>query len=165
MWAACCYKTSLAPGNSGARQSGTVLPSPGGQYVAVTSAPWEVWGNRLADLALWAVASPPRLLYHRAGHVAHALGECQTDPPTFLYWSSAGDWLTFYEFKRQHTYQVVCIHVAAGQVYRVAATDELVRQLPLLSQAGSQLAAFLQQAVHCVGPLVHDAVPAELCLR
>jgi hypothetical protein len=130
--------------------------------VAILGAPQEVWGNYLVDFALWAVAGPPRLLYYRAGYSAHALDVLPTDPPTFLYWSYAGDWLTFYEVKRQHTYQVVFIHVAAGQVYRVAATDELVRQLPLLSHAGPQLAAFLQQAAHHVGPLMHDAVPAEL---
>jgi hypothetical protein len=130
--------------------------------VAVVGAYQEVWGNFLADVALWAVASPPRLLYYRAGYAAHALGMRQAEQPTFLYWSQAGDWLTFYESKRQQTYQVVFMQAATGRVYRVAATDALLRQLPVLSQSGPQIEAFLQQAAHCVGPLLRDAVPTEL---
>ena len=162
MWAACCCKTWLAPGKSGAGQSGTVLHSPGGQYVAVTSGHCEVWGNRLADIALWAVASPPRLLYYRAGYSAHALDVFPTDQPTFLYWSQAGDWLTFYEFKRQLAYQVVFMHVTTGQAYRVPATDELIAQLPVISQSGPQIEVFLQQAAPQVSVLVTDDAPAAL---
>jgi hypothetical protein len=146
-------------------RAGTTLPSPSGQYVAVVGAHREVWGNYLADFALWSVASPPRLLYYRAGHAAHMLGAHQTDQPTFLCWSQLGDWLTFYEVKRQQTYQVVFVHAASSQVYRVAATDELLRQLPALSQSGSQIKIFLQQVVHSIGPLPQDAVPAELYPR
>lgn len=141
------------------------LPSPGGQYVAVLGAPQEVWGNYLADLALWAVASPPRLLYRRAGHSAHALDRHQTDQPTFVYWSQAGDWLTFYEFKRQQTYQVVFLHPATGRLYRVPATDELLAQLPVISQSGPQLEAFLQKAAPLVNAPVLDDAPPALLLR
>jgi hypothetical protein len=130
--------------------------------VALASAHPEVWGNYLADFALWTVASPPRLLYYRADHAAHALDVRQTDQPTFLYWSQASDWLTFYEVKRQQTYQVVFIRIATGQVYRVAASDELLPQLSGLSQSGSRIEAFLQQVTHNVGPLMQDAVSAEL---
>lgn len=155
----------MAPGKSNALRAGTTLPSPSGQYVAIVSPHREVWGNYLADFALWAVANPPHLLYYRAGHVAHALGARQTDQPTFLYWSQLGDWLTFYEVKRQQTYQVVFVHAATSQVYRVAATDELLRQLPALSQSGPQIRVFLQQVAHSIGPVLQDAVPAELRSR
>jgi hypothetical protein len=144
---------------------GTPLPSPGGQYVAVVGPPQEVWGNYLAGLALWTVGRPPRLLYYRAGHLAHALAEHPAGQPTFLYWSQAGDWLTFYEFKRQQTYQVVFVEVATSQAYRVPATDELLAQLPALSQDGAPIKAFLQQAAPEIGPLVVDAPPPELCPR
>jgi hypothetical protein len=142
----------------------TQHPSPGGQYVALVGPAQEVAGNYLATIALWAVASPPRLLYYRAGYVAHSLHVHQTDQPAFLYWSQGGDWLTFYEFKRQHTYQVVFIHAATGRVFRVPATDELFSQLPTLSQHSPQIAAYLQQAQPSVGPLVLDNPPAELRL-
>lgn len=142
--------------------AGIPLPSPNGQYVAVIGAPREVWGNYLAELALWAVASPPRLLYYHAGYAAHALDMHQADQPNFLYWSQAGEWLTFYEVKRQQTYQVVFIHAATGQVYRVPATDELIAQLPALSQSSPQIAAFLQRVEHRVGALVLDDAPAGL---
>jgi predicted component of type VI protein secretion system len=142
--------------------AGTPLPSSGGQYVAVVGPPQEVWGNYLAGLALWEAGRPPRLLYYRAGHSARALAVHPADQPTFLYWSLAGDWLTFYEFKRQQTYEVVFIHTATGQAYRVLATDALLAQLPALSQKGAQIEAFLQQADHSVGPLVQDEASAEL---
>lgn len=141
------------------------LPSPEGQYIAVVGAPQEVWGNYLADLALWAVAGPPRLLYYRAGYSAHALHRHQTDQPTFVYWSQAGDWLTFYEFKRQHTYQVVFMHPATGRLYRVPATDELLAQLPIISQSGAQLEAFLQKESPPVSVPVLDDAPPALLLR
>ncbi|RZK61236.1 MAG: hypothetical protein EOO59_05555 [Hymenobacter sp.] len=117
-------------------------------------------------MALWAVGSPPRLLYHCAGYSAHALSLRQPDQPTFLYWSPAGDWLTFYEVARQQTYEVVFVRVATGQACRVPATDELLAQLPALSQGGPQLAAFLQQAQLSAGPLPTDeALAAALATR
>lgn len=155
----------MAPGKSSALRAGTALPSPSGQYVAVVGAHQEVWGNYLADFPLWAVASPPRLLYYRAGHAAHALDVRPTDQPTFLHWSHTGDWLTFYEVKRQQNYQVVFIHAATGQVYRVAATDELLLQLPVLSQSGPQLADFLQPIAQSTSHLLPGEVPIELRLR
>ena len=142
----------------------TLHPSPGGEYVAVLGPAREVWGNYLADLALWERASPPRLRYHRAGHAAHALAVPPTGPPVFLYWSPAGDWLTFYEVRRSETYQAVFIQAAAGQMYRVPATAELLAQLPTLSQHGPQIADFLHQAAPGARPLVLDNAPAELRL-
>lgn len=140
----------------------TSLPSPGGHYVAVVGPPQEVWGSYLADFALCAVASPSRLLYHRAGYSAHALGVHQTDQPIFLYWSQAGDWLTLYEYKRQQTYEVVFICLATAHVYRVPATNKLLAQLPALSQSGPQLVAFLQKTEHVVGAPPLDSVPPWL---
>lgn len=137
----------------------TLHPGPGGQYVAVLGPAREVWGNYLASLALWEGAS---LRYHRAGHAAYALAVPPTGPPVFLYWSPAGDWLTFYEVRRSETYQVVFIQAAAGRVYRVPATAELLAQLPTLSQHGPQLTALLRRAAHHPGPLVQDEAPAEL---
>lgn len=143
--------------------AGTPVPSPGGQYVAMLGAPLEVWGNYLADWALWAAASPPRLLYYRAGYSAHALDRYQTDQPTFVYWSQAGDWLTFYEFKRQQTYEVVFVHPATGRLYRVPATEELLAQLPVISQSAPQIEAFLQKASPQVSaPVLGDAPSALL---
>ena len=146
------------------RPTTTLHPGPGGQYVAVLGPAREVWGNYLADLALWERASPPRLRYHRAGHAAHALAVPPTGPPVFVYWSLAGDWLTFYEVKRSVTYQVVFVQVAAGRVYRVPATAVLLAQLPVLSQHGPQIVAFLHQNAHGTAPLVLHEAPAELRL-
>ncbi|MGI4863592.1 MAG: hypothetical protein ACRYFZ_06680 [Janthinobacterium lividum] len=144
------------------RPAGTELPSPGGQYVAVLGPPQEVWGNQLAALAVW--ATPAHLLYYRAGYSAHALS--QGDAPVFLYWSSDGEWLTFYEFKRQEAYQVVFLHLPAGLAYRVPATDELLSGLPALSQSAAKIQAFLAAAQPRQESLVADAdLPAELHRR
>jgi hypothetical protein len=139
--------------------AGTRVPSPGGQYVAVLGPPQEVWGSYLASLAVWA-AHPPRLLYHRAGYAVHALDGRPTNTPTFVYWSPDGNWLAFYEFKRQLAYEVVLLHLPAAQAYRLPASDELLQQLPGLLQDSQRLPAFLAQA--CAGPLVAEAAPAEL---
>lgn len=144
---------------------GTPLPSPGGQYVAIVGVRQEVWGNYLADFALWAVADPlrsPRLLYYRAGYAAHSLSTHEPEWPVFLCWSQTGDWLTFYEVKRQQTYQVVFIHATAGQVYRVPATTQLLVQLPAISQSGLQIEAFLRKAAHQVSTPILDDAPAGL---
>jgi hypothetical protein len=146
------------------RMNSTLLSSPGGRYVVVVDTPKEVWGNYLAEFALWAVASPPQLRYYRAGHVAHALHVPQAGQPTFFYWSSDGEWLTFYEVRRQHTYQVVFIQAATCQAYRLPATDDLLLQLPVLTQSGPHIAAFLQQAGPNATQLL-DNVPTELRLR
>ena len=143
------------------RPAGTELLSPGGRYVAVLGPPQEVWGNALAPLAVWAATTPPSLLYYRAGYLAHALSS--GDAPVFLYWSRNGEWLAFYEFKRQQTYEVVFLHLPASRAYRVPATDELLRSLPMLSQEASQIQAFLATAQPCQDGLVTDAdVPADL---
>ena len=63
----------------------------------------------------------------------------QGDTPIFLYWSTDGEWLTFYEFKRQEAYQVVFLHLPAAQAYRVPATDELLSGLPTLSQSADKI--------------------------
>jgi len=145
------------------RPAGTEQPSPGGRYVAVLGPPQEVWGNALAPLAVWA-AAPLRLLYYRAGYLAHALGP--GNAPTFVHWSTEGEWLTFYEFKRQQTYEVVLLHLPAGRAYRVPATDELLQTLPTLSQSASQIEAFLASAQPRQEALLTDAdVPADLQRR
>lgn len=142
--------------------AGPRVPGPGGQYVAVLGPPQEVWGSYLATLAVWAAARPPRLLYHRAGYAAHALDGRPTDAPTFVYWSPDGNWLAFYEFKRQLAYEVVLLNLPAAQVYRLPASDELLQQLPGLLQNSQRLPAFLASA--SAGPLVAEAAPAELRL-
>jgi len=145
------------------RPAGTELPSPGGRYVAVLGPPQEVWGNQLAALAVWA-ADAPRLLYYRAGYLAHAL--TQGDAPIFLHWSAEGEWLTFYEFKRQEAYQVVFLHLPAGRAYRVPATDELLGALPTLSQSAAKIEGFLATTQPQQEALVADAeVPADLRRR
>jgi hypothetical protein len=144
--------------NSG--PAGTRVPSPGGQYVAVLSPPQEVWGSFLASLAVWTAATPPQLLYYRAGYSAHALDGHPTDTPTFVYWSPTGDWLAFYEFKRQQAYEVVFINLPAAQAFRLPASDELLQQLPGLLKDSQRLSAFLASA--SAGPLVAEAAPAEL---
>jgi hypothetical protein len=145
------------------RSEGTEQPSPGGQYVAVLGPPQEVWGSQLAALAVWA-AAPPTLLYYRAGYLAHALS--QGDTPAFVYWSRDGEWLTFYEFKRQEAYLVVFLHLPAGRAYRVPATDELLKSLPTLSQDAPKIEAFLASAQPSKAPLVADAdVPTDLQRR
>lgn len=142
------------------RPAGTEQPSPGGQYVAVLGPPQEVWGNKLAALAVWA-AAPPRLLYYRAGYLAHALSP--GDAPTFVQWSADGEWLTFYEFKRQAAYEVVFLHLPASQAYRVPATDALLQSLPELSQNAPKIQAFLAGAQPRQEALVADAdAPADL---
>lgn len=141
--------------------AGPRVPSPGGQYVALLTPPQEVWGSYLVSLAVWATA-PPRLLYHRAGYSAHALDGHPTDTPTFVYWSRDGNWLAFYEFKRQLAYEVVFINLLAAQAYRVPASDELLHQLPGLLQNSERLPAFLASA--SAGPLVADAAPVALRL-
>jgi hypothetical protein len=128
--------------------------------MAVLGPPQEVWGSFLAALAVWTTATPPQLLYHRAGYSAHALDGRPTDTPTFVYWSPAGDWLAFYEFKRQQTYEVVFINLPAAQAYRLPASDELLQRLPALMQDSQRLPAFVASAK--AGPLVAEAVPAEL---
>lgn len=145
------------------RPAGTERPSPGGRYVAVLGPPQEVWGNALAPLAVWA-ATPPRLLYYHAGYLAHALSP--GDAPTFVHWSTEGEWLTFYEFKRQQTYEVVFLHLPAGLAYRVPATDELLKSLPTLSQDAPKIEAFLASAQPSKAPLIADAdVPPDLQRR
>jgi hypothetical protein len=147
------------------RMNNTLLRSPGERYVVVVGTPKEVWGNYLADIALWAVASPPQLRYYHAGHAAHALQVPLAGQPAFFYWSSDGEWLTFYEVKRQHTYQVVFIQAATGQTYRLPATNDLLLQLPVISQSGPHIAAFLQQKEVSTTQLLPDDVPVELRLR
>jgi hypothetical protein len=142
--------------------AGTRVPSPDGQYVAVLGPPQEVWGSYLAALAVWTAASPPQLLYHRAGYSAHALDSRPTDAPTFVYWGSDSNWLAFYEFKRQLAYEVVFINLPAAQAYRMPASDELIQQLPGLLQNSERLPAFLASAK--AGLLVADSAPAELRL-
>ncbi len=143
------------------RPAGTALPSPGGRYVAVLGPPQEVWGNPLAALAVWAAGAPPRLLYYRAGYLAHALSP--GEPPAFLHWSGDGEWLTFYEFRRQAAYEVVFLHLPAGRAYRVPATDELLTRLPTLSTDAAAIRAFLATAQPRQTLLVADAdVPADL---
>ncbi len=143
------------------RPAGTALPSPDGRYVAVLGPPQEVWGNPLAPLAVWAAGAPPRLLYYRAGYLAHALSP--GEPPVFLHWSQDGKWLTFYDFKRQQAYEVVFLHLPAGRAFRVPATDELLARLPALSADAAAIEAFLAAAQPQSAPLVADAeVPAEL---
>ena len=145
------------------RPAGTEQPSPGGHYVAVLGPPQEVWGNALVPLAVWA-AAPPRLLYYRAGYLAHALSP--GDASTFVHWSAEGEWLTFYEFKRQQTYGVVFLHLPAGRAYRVPATDELLKSLPALSQDAPQIEAFLAAAQPRQEALItDDDVPADLQRR
>jgi len=142
------------------RPADTAQPSPGGRYVAVLGPPQEVWGSALAPLAVWA-ATPPRLLYYRTGYLAHALSPGAA--PVFLYWSTAGEWLTFYEFKRQQAYEVTFLHLPASLAYRVPATDELLKSLPALSQDAAKIEAFLASAQPSKTPLVADAdVPTEL---
>jgi hypothetical protein len=136
------------------------MPSPGGQYVAVLSRPQEVWGSFLASLAVWTTATPPHLLYYRAGYSAHALDGRPTDRPTFMYWTPTGNWLAFYEFKRQQVYEVVFINLPAAQAYRVPASNELLQQLPSLMQSSQRLSPFL--ASSSAGSLVADTAPAEL---
>jgi len=128
--------------------------------VAVLGPPQEVWGNHQASLALWTTAAPPQLLYYRAGYVAHALSPPSAGAPTFVHWGPAGDWLAFYEVKRQQAYEVVFVHLPNGPAYRVPASDELLQQLPGLLQDGPRLRAILEQA--CAGPLVAEAAPAAL---
>lgn len=143
------------------RPAGTALPSPGGRYVAVLGPPQEVWGNPLAPLAVWAAGAPPRLLYYRAGYLAHALS--LGEPPVFLHWSSDGEWLTFYEIRRQAAYEVVFLHLPAGRAYRVPATDELLARLPALSTSAAAIQTFLAGAEVRPAPLVADVdVPADL---
>lgn len=139
------------------------MSSPGGRYVAVLGPPQEVWGNQLAALAVWEATSS-RLLYYRAGYLAHALS--QGDAPVFLYWSTDGEWLTFYEFKRQEVYQVVFLHLPTNQAYRVPATDELLSSLPTLSQSAAKIQELLATAQPRQESLVADSdVPADLHRR
>ena len=140
--------------------AGTHVLSPGGQYVAVLSPPQEVWGSFLAGLAVWTTATPPQLLYYRAGYSAHALNGHPTNAPTFVYWSPTGDWLAFYESKRQQAYEVVFMHLPAARAYRLPASDELFQQLPGLIKDSQRLPAFLASA--SAGPLGAEAAPAEL---
>lgn len=143
------------------RPAGTALPSPGGRYVAVLGPPQEVWGNPLAPLAVWAAGVPPRLLYYRAGYLAHALSP--GEPPVFLHWSRDGEWLTFYEFKRQAAYEVVFLHLPAGRAYRMPAYDALLARLPALSTDVAAIGLFITDNQLQATPLVADAeVPAEL---
>jgi len=142
--------------------AGPRVPGPGGQYVAVLGPPQEVWGSYLAGLAVWATAASPRLLYHHSGYSAHALDGHPTDAPTFVYWSPDGNWLAFYEFKRQLAYEVVFLNLPAAQAYRVPASDELLQQLPELIQSSARLSAFLASV--STGPLVAEAAPTELRL-
>jgi hypothetical protein len=147
------------------RMNSTLLSSPEGRYVVVVGTPREVWGNYVVEFALWAVASPLQLRYYRAGHAAHALQAPLANQTTFFYWSSDGEWLTFYEVRRQHTYQVVFIQAATGQAYRLPSTNDLLLQLPVISQNGPHIAAFLQQEEVSATQLLPDDVPAELRLR
>lgn len=66
-----------------------------------------MWGSR--------VGQPRRIGYHRAGCAAHALDEHPTNVLTFVYWSSGGNWLAFYEFKRQLAYEVVFLNLPASE--------------------------------------------------
>lgn len=141
------------------RPSGTPVLSPGGRYVAVIGAPLEVWGNYVAPLALWTTTEARRqLLYHRQEHAAHAL---DTAGSTFLYWSQCGNWLSFYEFKRQETYQIVFLDIVGGIAYRLPASDALLQELPEISVSKESILALLHHEKHLLSPMVHDAVLTE----
>lgn len=145
------------------RPRGRELPSPDGRYVALLGAPREVWGNYLADLALWTAGPAPRLLYHRAGHQAHFLPPSTPENLIFGYWTPDSKWLIFYEFKRQETYQLIFIDVPAGQAYRVPASDELLTLLPTLAGSSAALEAQLHALRPAASPLLTEAVTtAEL---
>ena len=117
--------------------------SPNGLYVAVIGSPHEVWGNYLAPLALWTTNVPHQLLYHRKDYVAHAL--TQDKQPVFLYWSNCGNWATFYEFKRQKTYEIAFVSLADGVTFKVSASDSLLQHLGEISSSDTNILAFLQQ--------------------
>lgn len=138
--------------------TGTRVPSPNGRYIVCLGSPQEVWGSYLAALAVWTTTAPAQLLYYRAGCLAHALN--QASASLFLYWSSNSEWLTFYEFKRQEVYQVAFLHVPAGQVHRVLASEELLSKLPTLGPSAEAIQAFLQVTQPSSSPLVADAVSA-----
>lgn len=149
-----------------AASAGSTLPSPDGQYVALLGPPQEIWGNYLAGLALWTTAAAPRLLYHRAGYQAHLLPASTPEVFIFGYWTPDSKWLVFYEFKRRTSYQLAFIDVPGGQVYRVPASTELLRQLPALARSSSQLEALLPTLQPSAAPLPADVVaPPELRLR
>jgi len=57
------------------------------------------------------------------------------------------------------------MHPATGRLYRVPATDELLAQLPIISQSGAQLEAFLQKESPPVSVPVLDDAPPALLLR
>lgn len=140
------------------RAAGTTVPSPGGNYVALLGTPLEVWGNYVAPFALWTATEPRQLLYHRQEHAAHALDAAGV---TFLQWSQCGNWLSFYEFKRQETYEVVLLDINGGVAHRLPATDALLQKLPKISGSKESIQALLQHEKHLSGPMVHDSVLAE----
>ncbi len=140
------------------RKVGTQVLSPGGKYIAMLGVPVEVWGNYLAPLALWTATEPRQLLYHRQGHATHALDPSGT---SFLYWSRCGNWLSFYEIKRQETYQIVFLDVTGGIAYRVPSSDVLLQMLPETSRSIESILALLQHQKHVQGPLICDPVSGE----
>ena len=134
------------------RAKGTRTISPNGLYVAITGSLHEIWGNYTAPLALWTTSTPHQLLYHRKNYVAHALN--QSDKPNFLYWSDCGKWATFYEFKRQETYQIVFISLLEGVAYRVPASDSLLQRLGKISLNDTSILTFLRQHEY-LKPTIH----------
>ena len=136
------------------RAKSTGIVSPNGLYVAIIGSPHEIWGNYVAPIALWTTSVPHQLLYHRKDYAAHALP--QHDTPFFLYWSSCGNWATFYEFKRQEAYQLAFVNLLEGVTYRVPASDLLLQQLGEISISSTHIMAFLQQHEH-----FQSATPVE----
>ena len=136
------------------RAKSTRIVSPNGLYVAIIGSLYEIWGNYLAPIALWTTNAPHQLLYHRNNYAAHAVN--QSDEPTFLYWSSCGNWATLYEFKRQEAYQIVFTSLLEGTTYRILASDSLLEQLGEISLNSTSILAFLRQYEH-----VKSATPVD----
>lgn len=113
--------------NSTARK----LWSPNGHFLATVSAPVEIWGNQLVEIAFWQKGVAYELIYFHHQYMAHSLQ--RPGKPTFVYWSACGNWAIFYEFKRQECYKIVFLNLAENTAYEAEATNPLIDKLPSLT--------------------------------
>ena len=134
----------------------TSLLSPNGRYQTFLGTLREVWGSYLAPLAVWTTKKPREMVYHREGYAAHALAP--TDPMPVAVWSTWSQWLSFYKFKRQTCYQLTFISVEQCQVYRIAASELLLQQLPRIAMSHALIAELLQQTGTAAEDLAQDPI-------
>jgi hypothetical protein len=78
----------------------------------------------------------------------------------FAVWSSCSQWLSFYEFKRQASYQLTFIDVKQRQAFHMATSELLLQELPRIAVSHDLIMELLKQGETVAETLVQDSVAA-----